>query len=139
MGCGISDISEKGAFWCLFGMVSDIGRRFITNSVREEVTFREFIVLDTRVIACEGIRFPEVRGTGNDTIVFIKPTLAGPTVFGTIGSGVARDMPFAAHIRAIPLGSDSVGNSDTPVIEVPTIAFKSVVAHHVSDSGLVRM
>ena len=103
MRCSISDIGEKRTVGFLFGVIADIRRGFIADSICEEITFREFVVLDTGVIARQRIRFPKICSTGDNTVVLVEPALAGPTVLGSISTSMPRNMPFTAHIGAVTL------------------------------------
>ena len=103
MRCRVSDVGEKRTIGVLFGVIADKGRCFIADSICEEVTFREFVVLDTCVITRQRVRFPEICSTGDNTVILVKSTLAGPTMLGSITTGMPRDMPLSAHIGAVTL------------------------------------
>ena len=137
--CCVSDIGEEWTFWCFFSVVPNKRRCFIADRIREKVPGREFIVLDTCVIAGKGMGFPEISSTGNNTIILVKPALAGPAMFGTVCTAMPRDMPFSAHICAVAFRTDSIGDSNTAVIQVASITFKSIVVHHVPHPSLVGM
>ena len=139
VGCCVSDIGKERTFWCFFIMVPNKRRCLITDSIREKIVCGELIVLNARIIAGKGIGFPEVSGTGDNTIIFVKPALAGPTMLRTVCTGMSRNMPLSTHICAVAFRMNCIGNSNTTVIQVPSVTFKPVVSHHVSYSRLVRM
>ena len=101
MRCRISHIGKERTVGCLFSVITNIRRSFIADSVCEKVAFGELIVLDAGIISRQGVRFPEIRGTGDNPIVLVESTLTGPAMLGSISTSMPRDMPFTAHIRAV--------------------------------------
>ena len=83
------------------------------------------------------MRLPVIRGAREDAEISVETPLAWPTVFGSLGLYVTRNVPLPAHIGSVTRRAKRLGNRHATMIQIPAITLQPVIGRHVSDACLV--
>ena len=144
---GVGDVLKEGFVRVLLGVFPDIANRVVGDGVGVVpgilgLIFRIVLRCDVAISAGEAVRIKEGSRPVDRSIEAVEAALQRPVrsvgvlqFIATIGS----DMPLAGHVGAIACRFEGFRNGDAVAIQISAVTIKAVVAHHVTDSRLVRV
>jgi len=94
---------------------------------------------DKPVLPAQGGRVEEIAIPADGAIELLKTALQGPVGVVVVGAVAVRDVPFAAHIRAVAGGAQYFRDRHALAIQVAAVTRVIAVHHHVADARLVRI
>src|SRR5262249_44479889 len=96
---------------------------------------------DQGVVAGQGERVVEAAAAADHAVEPVEPALQGPVVLRAVGLDVARDVPLADHVGAVPGGPQNLGDGGGVAVQVAAVAGEPgpPVFRHVADARLVRV
>jgi len=146
VGGSVGDIAEERGIGMILRVFLDVANHVVGDRVGVEpgslgAIVRIVVRRDVGVVPGQGIRIEEGTRAVDRAVEAIEAPLERPVrLVGVLFlSAVGSHVPLAAEVGPVSGGPECLGDGEALSVEITPVGGQAVVAHHVTDPGLVRI